>query len=127
VRNVTTASKTVERTVEDGQAPREVASVEVNGINLIFHHVNAVTKWTAKQREVLVTAVVAAATVYLVVIQLFFWNEIAHDVRMTPKYGGIERILWILLSASAACKAGLFKLLLIMNHPYIVKIMPYHR
>jgi hypothetical protein len=83
VRNVTAAAETVERTVEDGQPLREVASVEVNGINLILHHVNAVTEWTAEQREVLVAAIVASATVNLVVIKRFFLDKIA-DVRITP-------------------------------------------
>src|SRR5687768_12410476 len=90
MRNVTTASETVERTVEDGQALREVASVEVNGIDFILHHVNAITGRTPEQCEVLVAAVVASATVNLVVIKLLFWNEIAHDALMIPT-GSLRR------------------------------------
>jgi len=83
MRNPPTATQTIKRAVEDGTTLREVPSVEVNCVDLILHHVNSVAKRALEQREVFVSAVLAAPTVNLVVIKRLFWDEITHGVRMT--------------------------------------------
>jgi len=65
------AAEALKRTV-NADALRQIERIEVNSVDLIFHHVNALTTWTLEECKILVAKVPAAAPQNLFVIKCVF-------------------------------------------------------